>query len=92
MNECAIEMPSDENKYETFKNYKNMLKIPFIVYADTEALLKQPETSVFNIDCSTYAHQQHELHSIGYYFKNENDESLYESHRGANCLEWFVDE
>ncbi|XP_031632653.1 uncharacterized protein LOC116346631 [Contarinia nasturtii] len=92
MNESAIEMPHIGNKYETFKNYKNEIKIPFIVYADTEALLKQPETPVFNTDCSTQAHQHHEAHSIGYYFKCENDESRswYANHRGADCLDWFM--
>lgn len=44
INKCAIEIPHEENNYETFKNYKNELKTPFIIYADTEAILKQPET------------------------------------------------
>lgn len=50
---------------------------------------------MFNEDCSTQAHHQHEIHSIGYYFKNENDkseESRYASHRGADCFEWFMNE
>lgn len=94
MNECAIGMPPVGKNYETFKNYKNELKIPFIIYADTEALLKEPETPVFNEKCSSYALHHHEVHSIGYYFKNENDESRsrYVSHRGADCIEWFMDE
>lgn len=94
LNECAIEMPCIEDKFETFKNFKNELKSPFILYADTETLMMKPETSVFDSDCSTKAHNQHEVHSIGYFFKSENDElrSRYASHRGANCLEWFMDE
>lgn len=94
MNGCAIEMPPVGNNYETFKNYKNQIKIPFIVYADTESLLKEPETEVFNPDYSTHAYQHHEMHSIGYHFKCENDESksYYASYRGANCAEWFMEE
>lgn len=94
MNDCAIEMPTPGNNYETFKNFKNELKIPFAIYVDTEALLKPPETAMFNVDCSTQAHHEHEIHSIGYYFKNENDESksFYASNRGPNCIEWFLDE
>lgn len=94
MNECVIEMPTDGKNYEKFKNHKNELKIPFIVYADTEALLKEVETEVFNPDCSTHAYQHHEMHSIGYYFKCGSDESksYYASNRGANCTEWFMDE
>lgn len=94
MNKCAIEMPSEIDKYEEFKNFKNQLRIPFIVYADTEALLKPPTTTVFDEKCSTIAQQEHEVHSVGYYFKNENDESRsrYASHRGRDCMDWFMNE
>lgn len=93
INECAIEMPREGiNNFDSFKNYKNELKIPFIVYVDTEAILKKIETDIYKADCSTHAHQQHEVHSIGYYFKCENDEtkSRYVSFRGENCVEWFM--
>lgn len=96
VNDCAIEMPRTEMKdaRETFKNHKNELKIPFIVYADTETLMKAPETEVFSSDCATTAHNQHEVHSIGYYFKSDVDElsSYYASNRSVNCLNWFMDE
>lgn len=40
------------------------------------------------------AHNQHEGHSIGYYFKSDVDDlpSYYASHRGVKCLDWFMDE
>lgn len=93
-NDCKIEMPSEENKFLSFVNHKNELKIPFIVYADCETLLKEPEKEVYNTNCSTVAHQQHEAHSIGYYFKNENvpSDSYYASHRGPECVNWFISE
>lgn len=65
-NDFAIEMPSPGENFETFKNYKNELKVPFIINADTETLPKQPEIPVFNENCSTQAHHQHDIHSIGY--------------------------
>lgn len=94
MNDYAIEMPTNENNYESFRNYKNGLKIPFIIYADCEALLKEPDTPVFSTNCNTKAHQQHEVHSIGYYFKNGNEEgkSRYVSHRGENCIDLFMND
>lgn len=94
MNKCAIEMPKEENKYETFKNYKNQLKTPFIIYADTEAILKPHETPIFSKNCSTKAHQHPQVHSIGYYFYCENDESQsrYASYRGRDCIDWFMNE
>lgn len=93
-NDYAIEMPSEKEKYITFTKYKNQLKIPFIIYADTEALLKPPETTVFNVNCSTLAHQEHQVYSIGYFFKYEYDEtrSRYASYRGENCIDWFLNE
>lgn len=94
MNECAIEMPGDGENFEKFKNYKNEMKTPFIIYADTETLLKPPDSCVFNENCSTHAHQEHEAHSVGYYFKHENNESRsrYASHRSENCVNWFMSE
>lgn len=95
MNECcAIEMPIPGDNFESFKNYKNEIEIPFIIYADTECLLKKPETSIFNIDCSTHAYHQHEVYSIGYYFKSVNEQlkSRYASRRGVDCLDWFMTE
>lgn len=92
MNECAIEMPFEGTNFEVFSNYKNELRIPFIVYADTEAILKPPEIPIFSVKCSTQAHQHHEVHSVGYYFKCENDESksYYACYRGVNCVDWFM--
>lgn len=34
-------MPSETTNWIHFKNHKNKLKVPFIIYADTEAYLKQ---------------------------------------------------
>lgn len=92
MNDYAIDMPNPREKYVIFKNHKNEIKVPFIIYADTEALLKEPDTEVFGIDCKTRAQHQHEVHSIGYYFKDENEElkSRYVSHRGVNCIDLFM--
>lgn len=65
MNECAIEMPQIGYNCETLRNFQNEIKIPFIVYADTEALLKQPEIKVLNTDCSTNVQQQSNIKISG---------------------------
>lgn len=87
-NECAIKMPSPES------NFVFEMKFPFIIFADTGSLLKQPEKLVFSPDCKTQAIQQHEIHSIGYYFMDANEKikSYYESHRGPNCVNRFMDQ
>lgn len=92
-NEYAIEMPGADNNIIKFKNWKNQLECPFIVYADVEALLKAPDLQ-FCKSSSTIAYQQHEVYSIGYYFKCSFDDSksYYASKRGPDCIDWFVSE
>lgn len=92
-NDCVIEMPTTENNKMAFKNYKNQLQVPFIIYADIEALLKSPEQQPNGTD-KTIVYQQHEAYNIAYYFKCSYDDkkSYYRSNRGKNCIEWFVKE
>lgn len=94
MNEYAIEMPSEPDNFVTFKNFRNTLKTPFIIYADTEAILKKPEKEVYSATCSTQVQNQHEVYNIGYYFKCDYDEkkSFYASYRGKDCVDWFMDQ
>lgn len=92
-NEHAIEMPTEENRIIRFKNFQNQLKVPFIVYADIETLLKSPDASFCKSEAAnTTAYQQHEAFSIGYFFKcmHDNTKSYYRSARGMDCIEWFV--
>lgn len=93
LNKCAIEMPTEDdgNNFVKFENYERGMKVPYVMYLDMEAILKKPQKEVFNPNCSTTAHQEHVVHSIGYYFKNENNTNLsrYESNRGENCVDWF---
>lgn len=98
-NECKIEMPTEEKKYLQFENYANQLKAPFVVYADTEAFLKNlnvtEQKHVFSEECKTKAYQQHHVYSVGYYFKCEFDisKSYYASSGNrTDCVEWFVEE
>lgn len=92
-NECQIIMPTFDEDILEFKNYKKQLMVPFIVYADVESILKIPEIKFCKSE-STQAYQQHEVHSIGYYFKCLHDDSLsyYNCRRGPDCVEWFVQE
>lgn len=92
-NECKIDMPSENDNIIKFKNFRYQLESPFVIYADTEALLKKPEESFCNSD-STIALQKHEVYSVGYYFKCSYDDSksYYRAKRGLDCIDWFVDE
>ncbi|XP_031346482.1 uncharacterized protein LOC116174878 [Photinus pyralis] len=85
-NDTAIKMPTEEKKMLKFKNFKNKIKAPFVVYADLESVLKPSAKKT--------AYQQHIPAAVGYYFKCSYDESLsfYNSYRGEDCMRWFADE
>lgn len=92
-NECQIEMPTTEDNKIEFNNFKRQLKVPFVIYADVESMLKKPTMKFCNNDsANTTAYQEHEAYSIGYYFHCLYDESLsyYKKHRGRNCADWFT--
>lgn len=40
MNFTKITLPTEEEKWIEFKNFKNKLDVPFIIYADIEAILE----------------------------------------------------
>lgn len=92
-NECAIDMPTEANRFIQFKGFGNKLMVPFIIYADIETMLKAPTSSFCKSDGTT-AYQQHEAFSIGYFFKcmYDNSKSYYKSFRGEECIEWFIKE
>lgn len=92
-NHCKIEMPLPGKNIIKFKNHKNQLQVPFIIYADIESLLKKPENENFD-NGTTKIYQHHETYSVGYYFKSMYDDSMsyYRSNRGPQCIQWFVTE
>ncbi|XP_070170854.1 uncharacterized protein [Polyergus mexicanus] len=43
MNECAIVLPTKDDKWLEFRNYSRKERLPFVVYADLECVLKKKE-------------------------------------------------
>ena len=66
-----IEMPEKgKNDILKFKNYCNSEKVPFIIYADTESLIKSIQTCEADPEKSyTKKYQKHEPISFSYYIK-----------------------
>lgn len=64
LNSCKITLPCIENKWISFKNYKNQLKVPFVIYADIESLLKHPSKTCDQKIRGAY--QRHIPYSIGH--------------------------
>ncbi|XP_043280369.1 uncharacterized protein [Venturia canescens] len=86
VNKCKVTMPKWANRMLRFKNHGHKERVPFIMYADFECLLKPTRDE--------NAYQSHEAFSVGYYVKCSYDDSLsrYRSHRGPKPAEWFVRE
>ncbi|KAJ8912083.1 hypothetical protein NQ315_000589 [Exocentrus adspersus] len=80
VNDCKVRLPNEEQKSLKFKNFKNKEKVPFVVYADLERVLKQ--------------YQHHLPAAVGYYGKCSYDPSLsfYRSYWGDDCMSWFARE
>jgi len=43
MNDCAIKLPNEDDKWLSFKNYCRKERMPFIVYADLECILEKTQ-------------------------------------------------
>lgn len=92
INKYGEELPENVMKFE---NFHKQLKVPFVVYADFEALLKpiptaQPDPlEPFTIKCF-----EHEPYSYAYYLKCSFDDSLskLKVYRGENAAISFVRE
>ncbi|XP_029674792.1 uncharacterized protein LOC115242545 [Formica exsecta] len=41
INDCAIRLPNDKDKWLTFNNYNRKERLPFVVYADLECVLEK---------------------------------------------------
>ncbi|XP_024893432.1 uncharacterized protein LOC112468467 [Temnothorax curvispinosus] len=91
VNKCAIRLPSEDNKWLSFKNHSRKERLPFVVYADLECVLQktQPDT-----EHASYAYQHHHrVCSIAYYVQCSYDETLstYRFRCDNDCVAWFVE-
>ncbi|XP_018399813.1 PREDICTED: uncharacterized protein LOC108777427, partial [Cyphomyrmex costatus] len=91
LNDCAIRLPSEDDKWLKFKNHCRKERVPFVVYADLECVLEKMDTESTS---STYTYQHHQVFSIAYYVHCSYDSSLsgYKFRRDNNCIAWFADE
>ena len=69
-NECVKTIMPEPGTYLRFKNFLHSEKVPFVVYADTEALIKEIHNCDPNPNKSyTKKYQKHEPVSFSYYIK-----------------------
>ena len=89
-----INMP-EKGTILKFKHHERSEKLPFIIYADTEALIKEMQNCDPNPQNSyTKKYQKHEPISFSYYIKSFDD-NVYESklrkYTGEDAMEKFVE-
>ena len=89
INDCAIILPSEDDKWLSFDNWSRKERVPFIVYADLECTLEKTKEE----NPKTYQHH-HRVFSIAYYVHYSYDESrsMYRFHRDKDCVAWFAEE
>ena len=88
-----INMP-EKGTMLRFKHHERSEKVPFVIYADTEALIKPIQNCEPNPESSyTKKYQKHEPISFSYYIKCFDD-NVYEprlrSYTGVDAMEIFV--
>ncbi|XP_011706368.1 PREDICTED: uncharacterized protein LOC105461564, partial [Wasmannia auropunctata] len=89
MNNCAIRLPSEDDKWLCFNNNNRKEQMPF-VYADLECILEKTD----NEETTSYEYQHHRVFSIAYYVHCSYDNSLsaYRFRRDKDCIAWFIEE
>ncbi|XP_077272779.1 uncharacterized protein LOC143903195 [Temnothorax americanus] len=91
INNCAIRLPSEDDKWLSFKNHSRKERLPYVVYADLECTLEKTDADP---TMSTFKSQHHRVFSIGYYVRCSYDDSLsaYRFRRDKDCVAWFAEE
>ncbi|XP_077260838.1 uncharacterized protein LOC143896720 [Temnothorax americanus] len=96
MNDCAILLPNENDKWLSFDNHYRKERLSFVVYADLECVLERRERENVEGGARTerYAYQRHVPFSLGYYLCSTYDDtaSAYRCRRGEDCVSWFANE
>ena len=91
--DVRIILPTEEDKWLEFKNIGKQMKVPFIIYADFEAL-NSPINSANNSPDSSYTESYQKHEPCGYAYKVVCIDSRYTKptklYRGENCIEEFM--
>ena len=59
LNDCAIYLPEEDEKWLEFVNYKSKEYVPFVIYSDLECVLRKMKPGTENT--SSFSYQHHEV-------------------------------
>ena len=80
----------DTNPTIEFKNIQNMMKAPYVIYADTESIIKPTDNP--NTDTNTIQTSEHIPCSFAYAIVRSDGKVLSkELHRGEDCMDVFFE-
>jgi len=85
---CRVRLPTEDDNILSFKNHKHDERVPFVVYADLECLLKSVNREI----TTTREVQEHEPFAVGFYTHCSYKETLsgYQAYRGPDLAAWFA--
>ena len=88
---CKIEVPK-LGKTITFKNFKKSIRVPFVIYADFEAITEKIDSATPNPEKSyTEKYQKHTPSGFCYFVEKEGIKKYAELvvYRGEDCVDKF---
>ncbi|KAB0804871.1 hypothetical protein PPYR_01841 [Photinus pyralis] len=94
LNQCAVRVPIKTENCLEFKNYRFQEKVPFVIYADLESILK-PCSNLSSLENhNTLFQTKHIPFSVAYYLRCSYNDSLsrFSLYRGDDCISWFIKE
>ena len=89
---CFLKIPDEENKILKYVPGEKSLRVPFIIYADLECLLRKINTRSNNLDKSytekkaMHKSSGHSLATCCSFDKSKNENKYY---RGKDCMKMF---
>ena len=92
---CNLKMPDEDNKILKYVSGEKPLKVPFVIYADLECLLKKINTCQNNPDKSytetkaTHRPWGYSLTTCCSFYKSLNEQKYY---RGEDCMKIFCND
>ncbi|KYN28345.1 hypothetical protein ALC57_02235 [Trachymyrmex cornetzi] len=64
INDCATRLPSEDDRWLSFRSHCRKERVPFVVYADLECALEKTDS---DSQYATHTYQHHNVFSVGYY-------------------------
>ena len=89
---CHVEMPTKDNNIRKYNHGEKSIKVPFVIYADLECLLKNRSTCINNPnESSTTKLNKHTPSSYSIFISCSFDESKNKLnyYRGKDCMKKF---